>query len=626
MNGIDAKHLPGWGDSTDGCTVTDTIQRSDAAATAPASPALSWQDNRFRRAGAPVQIFSGSLHYFRVHPDQWRDRLVRLRDLGLNTVDTYIPWNFHQPHAGVAPDFTGWRDVAAFLRIAAEEGLDAIVRPGPYICAEWTNGGLPVWVTAGGVPLRSSDERFLAPMREWFAHLLPVLVPLQAREGGPIVAVQVENEFGSFGDDRAYPSHIAALLRDAGITELLFTADGPTDVMLDGGAVEGVLTALTLGSRADAARDLARSRRPDEPLLVAEFWNGWFDHWGHPHHVRAAESAAATLGDIVADGGSVSLYMAHGGTNFGLWAGANRVDGELRPTVTSYDSDAPIAEDGTLTPKFFAMRSVLGATAPLVSSAPTFVEPRVLPAVAGAGLAAALDILALPGRRMGATVTLDELGLDSGLVRLTAEVTLPARAVDLVLPQVADRAMIRRDGRTLGTVAAAGSVTVEGDGTPVGLEVLVESFGRVNYGWSVGEPKGLLAPVLVQRRAIQSWTAEPIDLAGADEAAIQRLHRAEPPADDADAAGAASAHFELSAPADAHLALPGFVRGFVWVNGFLLGRYWNIGPQQTLYVPNPLLRSGANVVTVLELERRGTSIELRDRAELGPEEEYIEHF
>lgn len=604
--------------------MTDTLPRpraDDAAPLAP-TPTLTWTGNRLMRDGAPTRLLSGSVHYFRIHPDQWRDRLQRVKDLGLNTVDTYVPWNFHQPLPDQAPDFTGWRDLERFLRIAGDLGLDATVRPGPYICAEWSNGGLPVWLTARGIPLRSSDERFLGPVREWFAHLLPRIAALQANVGGPVVAVQVENEFGSFGDDRSYPATIARELRDRGISELLFTADGPTELMLDAGAVDGVLQGLTLGSRVGAARDLARSRRPDEPLLVAEYWNGWFDHWGHPHHVRGSDNAAETLAAIVEDGGSVALYMAHGGTNFGLWAGANRVDGELRGTVTSYDSDAPIAEDGTLTEKFHAMREVLGATAPIVSRPPRMVAPQQVDVTDGAGLGEALASLAGTPRSVASTVAFEDLGQDSGMLMLSAEVVLPTGEVELVFPRVADRAMVRVDGRHVGTVTESGVVTVTGAGAPARVDVVVDNMGRVNYGWSLGERKGLLDPMLVQRRIVQRWEASSIDVAAAGEAQLARL--AAPGT--ADVAGGATATFSLPEPADAHLALPGFARGFVWINGFLLGRYWEIGPQQTLYVPAPLLRTGANVVTVLELERRGTRIELRDRPELGPEEEYIEHF
>lgn len=625
---------------------TAEVDTTGPVGPAPGSmaPALSWRDGRLLRRGVPTQVFSGSLHYFRVHPELWRDRLQRLVDLGLNSVDTYIPWNFHRPRESAPADFTGWRDLGGFIETAAETGLDVILRPGPYICAEWSNGGLPAWLTRRDVALRSSDPAFLTPVEEWFDELLPRIAPYQAVHGGPVVAVQVENEFGSYGDDPDYPAWIVAQLRRHGITELLYTADGPTDVMLDGGAVHGIFTAATLGSKPRAARELLATRRPGEPFLVAEFWNGWFDHWGHQHHVRDAANAAATLEGIVADGGSVSLYMAHGGTNFGLWAGANHVDGELRPTITSYDSDAPIAEDGTLTEKFFALREVLapGALGP-VSPAPAHLAPRQLDVENGIDLTAALDRLAGQATASAAKApSFEALGLDAGLVRYRAATVLPAGEVALHFERVADRALVFIGGERVGVVTGAGTLRVTGRARTAELTVVVENLGRVNYGPGLGEHKGLLGGVLVEgRRLVQGWTAEPVDLAAVDAPQLEALRAAAsatlgasttpgtsaaPGAPAPAGAGVATATVELSAPADTFLALPGFTKGFVWVNGFLLGRYWNVGPQQTLYVPAPLLRAGRNELVVLELEQRGTHLELRDRPELGPTEQYIEEF
>lgn len=627
--------------------MSDTIDRdaattadltTDGPTTAPATPLLNWHAGRLRRGGVPHQMLSGSLHYFRVHPDQWTDRLLRLTDLGLNTVDTYVPWNFHQPRADRAPDFTGWRDLEHFVRLAGDAGLDVVVRPGPYICAEWSNGGLPAWLTGRGVPLRTASPGFLDPVEEWFAELLPRITGLQAARGGPVVAVQVENEFGSYGDDAVYLDRLVALLRAGGVTELLYTADGPTPVMLDGGSVPGVLTAATLGSKPAAARDLLRSRRPDEPFVAAEYWSGWFDHWGHAHHVRGAVDAADTLRGIVADGGSVSIYMAHGGTNFGLWSGANDVDGELRPTTTSYDSDAPVAEDGTLTDKFFAMRAVLAPEAGPVRSAPPTFLPTGRHAVRhGASLAAVLDAVAGPPvLAVRPAPTVEDLGLEHGLVRYGADVLLPEGTVQLGLERVADRALVSLDGEPVGTVTGSGSLPLVGRGRTHRLEVLVEVLGRVNYGGRTGELKGLTGRVVVERRAVQTWDAAPVDVAALDAARLVSLPEA-PVAPVAtagsgsDAArasgpGVATAIVTVEEPADAHLALPGFTKGFVWVNGFLLGRYWNVGPQQTLYLPAPLLRRGANDVVVLELHERGAAVEVRDRPELGPTEVYVEEF
>ncbi|SIO85216.1 glycoside hydrolase family 35 protein [Nocardiopsis sp. JB363] len=593
---------------------------SPGADPAANAPTLTYRDGGFRRNGSPHQIFAGSMHYFRVHPDQWRDRLLRLVDLGLNTVDTYVAWNFHQPRPDEAPDFTGWRDLRRFLETAAEVGLDAIVRPGPYICAEWTNGGLPTWLTAGHTSLRTADSRFLEPVATWFDALLPHVADLQARHGGPVVAVQVENEYGSFGDDPHYVPAIRDLLVRGGISELLYTADGPTDPMLDTGAVDGALIALNFGSRAADARAVGRERRPGEPFFCAEFWNGWFDHWGHPHHVRDAADAAATVADIVADGGSVSLYMAHGGTNFGTWAGANDVDGELRPTVTSYDSDAAVAEDGTLTEKFHEIRKALGAPEAVRSEPPVMVTPVTAPVTAGAGLLPGLRELCAAPVETYSTGAFEEFGFESPLVRYEAEVLLPAYEVELSFQEVRDRALVYVDDVFVGAVTASGSVTVSGHGGPSRVILLVEALGQINYGPRLGERKGLVGPVLVDgRRMIQRWSVAEFPLASWERDAVSSGSDTDP-----SGAGFAFATVTLTAPADAHLALPGFGKGFVWVNDFLLGRYWEVGPQQTLYVPGPLLRAGENHIVVLELEHRGAEVELRDRPELGPTEEYVE--
>ncbi|MFJ6794937.1 beta-galactosidase family protein [Streptomyces sp. NPDC091268] len=590
--------------------------------------ALTYADGAFLRDGRPYRVLSGSLHYFRVHPEQWEDRLQRLAALGLNTVDTYVPWNFHEQAPGDIR-FDGWRDLDRFVRLARRTGLDVIVRPGPYICAEWDNGGLPAWLTGiPGMRLRTSHPPFLEAVGRWFDELIPRIAALQAARGGPVVAVQIENEYGSYGDDHAYVRRIRDALIARGITELLYTADGPTPLMLDAGTVPGELAAATFGSRPDGAAALLRSRRPDEPFFCAEFWNGWFDHWGEAHHVRSAASAAESVAGILDAGGSVSLYMAHGGTNFGLWAGANHDGDRLQPTVTSYDSDAPIAEHGALTPKFHALRDTLTALGggpagrPLPAD-PPLLTPRSLPVTRAAGLLDALRALGEPVRAP-APLSFEELGQASGLVLYAASPLLPPGTHVLTVSGLHDRAQVFVDAEPVAVLdRETSSCTVAGTGERIRLELLVENQGRINYGPLLGQGKGILGGVRVDRRLVHGWTMRRLPLDQWTPADVARAPSLGAPAG---AAGFAAARLTLDEPADAFVALPGFGKGFLWVNGSLLGRHWEVGPQRTLYLPRPFLRAGHNTLTVLELERFGDRIVLCDRPELGPPQEFVETF
>ena len=277
--------------------------------------------------GRPVRLLSGALHYFRVHEEHWGHRLAMLRAMGLNCVETYVPWNLHEPRPG---SFEDVQALGRFLDAAQEAGLWAIVRPGPYICAEWENGGLPHWLTGElGTRVRTRDERFLEHLERWFGVLLPLIVERQIDRGGPVIMVQVENEYGSYGSDAAYLGRLADVLRDAGVRVPLVTSDGPEDHMLSSGCIPGVLATVNFGSRAREGFETLRRHRPEGPLMCMEFWCGWFDHWGGEHITRSADDAAAALREILECGASVNLYMAHGGTSFAGWAGANRGGGAL---------------------------------------------------------------------------------------------------------------------------------------------------------------------------------------------------------------------------------------------------------------------------------------------------------
>ncbi|WP_412540879.1 glycoside hydrolase family 35 protein [Longispora sp. K20-0274] len=545
----------------------------------------------FELRGEPFRVLSGAMHYFRSLPEQWPARLRMLRAMGLNTVETYVAWNYHEPVAGVVERLD---HLARFLDDAAEAGLLAIVRPGPYICAEWENGGLPAWLTGSGVPLRCHDERFLAPVDRFFDALLPLVVERQVTRGGNVIMVQVENEYGSYGSDQAYLRYLADGLLARGVDVPLFTSDGPEDHMLTGGSVPGILATVNFGSDPKAAFETLKRHRPEDPPMCMEFWNGWFDHWGDEHVTRSAADAAATLEEMLALGGSVNFYMAHGGTNFGTWAGANRGgtyhDGDYQPTVTSYDYDAPIDERGAPTEKFWAFREVLAKYTSDIPD-PEPLPPVLAPRTVTLGEPTSWRGLVRDGVGSPMPASYEDLGVVHGLVLYRVEVPGPRQPYPLVVDGIADRAHVFVDGQLRATLERGGTNTIDDVPGPATVEVLVESLGRVNYGPHVGETKGIRA-LRHERQYLHGVTAYPLSWEDVPWGA------------GAEGAGPVFTRgvLKIDEPLDGYLAVPGGLRGYVWVNGFCLGRYNAVGPQRTLYLPAPILRSGPNEVVVLELD------------------------
>ena len=302
---------------------------------------LTCDETSFRLHGKKFHIYSGAMHYFRILPQYWEDRLQKLKAAGFNTVETYVCWNLHEPQKGQF-DFSGRLDLVRFLETAQKVGLYALVRPGPYICAEWDFGGLPAWLLRErDLRLRCSDPRFLGHVADYFRVLLPKLLPLQCSRGGNLLALQVENEYGSYGNDKTYLRFLRDLIRSCGVEVPLFTSDGPASSMLSGGTVEGAWPTVNFGSGADKAFQALERLSGRGPRMCTEFWCGWFDHWGEKHHTRDTAEMLRELSLLLEQDASFSLYMFHGGTNFGFTAGANQYI-RYNPTVTSYDYDAPL--------------------------------------------------------------------------------------------------------------------------------------------------------------------------------------------------------------------------------------------------------------------------------------------
>lgn len=575
----------------------------------------------------PVRILSGALHYFRVHPDHWADRIEKARLMGLDTIETYVPWSDHEPSPG-SWTTEGMLDLGRFLDLVQEAGLRAIVRPGPYICAEYDNGGLPAWLFSDPeVGVRRLEPRFMAAVEKYLRRVYDIVVPRQIDHGGPVVLVQIENEYGAYGDDPDYLRALVDITRDSGITVPLTTVDQPADDMLARGSLPELHKTGSFGSRSRERLATLRRFQPTGPLMSSEYWNGWFDHWGGSHHVTSAAEQARDLDDLLSTGASVNLYMFHGGTNFGFTNGAND-KGVYEPTVTSYDYDAPLDEAGNPTEKFFAFRDVLAkyTTIPsgrLERSGAGCPEPAVR-ASGGTGLVDSLAHLGSWTEALPTPALFDDLGHYRGLMALRAD--LGGRATTLSVAEVRDRAACYVDGVRVGTLERArGDRSID---LPAGRELIlvVEDQGRVNYDQRIGEPKGLIGPVTLDgvdagagtranAGADASWSALAIDLSLLDAV----------PASGVGAAGAGGPvdgvlrfEFDLDEPSDLYLDPSALGKGVAFVNGFALGRYWSRGPQKTLYVPGPATRAGANELVVVELDEARGAPRFSAQPDLGP--------
>jgi beta-galactosidase len=559
-------------------------------------------DADFLLDGRPFRILSGALHYFRVHPGLWADRIDKARRMGLNTIETYVPWNAHAPERGTF-DLTGGLDLDRFLGLIADAGMHAIVRPGPYICAEWDNGGLPTWLLGDpGVGVRSYEPRYLDAVREYLGQVYRVVVPRQIDRGGPVILVQIENEYGAYGSDHRYLAELTAYTREAGITVPLTTVDQPLGGMLAAGSIDGLHRTASFGSRAAERLAILRTQQPTGPLMCSEFWCGWFDHWGAHHHTTSAEESAAELDALLAAGASVNIYMFHGGTNFGLTNGAND-KGTYQPLVTSYDYDAPLDEAGNPTAKYHAFRDVIARYHKVPDSVPPPARPLPTPV---ASLHDPVPLLGAP-QRWGTWQTHEQLPTLDELAP-TPRLALARTTIDddgpgvLVFGEIRDRVTVFLDGVRLGTLLREHhDRAIELPLTEGELTLLIEDLGRVDYGPRIGEPKGVIGGVELHGEPLTDWDVLPIDAAALPD-------RCPGSADGAEVVGALAGPVlvrgRLTVPesTDLFLDTAGWGKGMVWFNGFLLGRYWRRGPQRTLYVPAPVVRAGANDVVVLELD------------------------
>lgn len=588
---------------------------------------LTYKGKDFYMDGEKYTVFSGAMHYFRIPKEYWYDRLLKLKECGFNTVETYTPWNLHEPKEGEF-DFSGNLDLEAYITMAENLGLNVIVRPGPYICAEWEFGGLPAWLlTYEKMVLRCNDPLFLSKLSRYLKTVLGKIRPHLASQGGNVIMLQIENEYGSYGNDKEYLRAIAKIYEEAGMDCLCFTADGPYYTMLSGGTLPEYLAVANFGSKPETYLSVLAEYRPEQPLMCGEYWCGWFDHWFEEHHTRSAEDIASDFEGFFRVGASFSFYMFHGGTNFGFMNGANYGE-KYEPTVTSYDYSAPLNEAGDRTPTYYAVRDVI---AKYVGKAPALTATETKKKAYGkvaltesADLFENLDRIANPVHS-AAPKFMEELGQSYGYILYRSTLKGPHEDGGLVVEPIHDRAQIFFDGEYKGVYTRWAPPKEEelvpvklGMGDEVRLDILVENMGRVNYGHKIRDRKGIervrLGYVSIQHHFGWDMYSLPMEeeLEGLVFAAAEEKRYTTPTF--------FRGTLEIDGtPCDTFLRLDGFHKGFVKINGFNIGRYFNdAGPQKTLFVPAPILKTGKNEILVFESDATDTlSLTFEDTPDLG---------
>jgi beta-galactosidase len=544
----------------------------------------------------PILIRCGEMHFARIPREYWQHRLRMARAMGLNAVCAYLYWNRHEPRPGEFR-FDGWNDVAAFCSIAQQEGLLVILRPGPYSCAEWDLGGFPWWLLkTPDIKLRTRDPRYTAACRRYLLEVGKQLSPLQITRGGPIIMVQVENEYGSYGNDRQYIGMLRDNLLEAGFDVPLFTCDGP--VQLKNDVREDIFCVVNFGGDPAGAFKALREIRPTGPLMCGEFYPGWFDSWGRAHHVGAIDSVIKDLQYMLEQNASFSIYMAHGGTSFGFSAGANSPP--FSPQSTSYDYDAPMNEAGNTTPKFFALRELFekhlspGETLPPV--------PPVNPAMSVPQIE--LKESAELWKNLGPAIAdrhpqcMEMYDVPHGCVLYRTQI--PAGdAATLKIIQLHDYGLIFLDGKKIATLDRRhkqNSCELPARSSNATLDILIEAMGHVNYGIHIHDRKGITERVELNGIELLNWKIYPLPL---DDRQLDSLKfELSRPTGPAFYRGS----FDLTENADTYLDMTRWGKGVVWINGHNLGRFWSIGPQQTLYLPGPWLQKGRNEIIVFEID------------------------
>ena len=566
--------------------------------------------NTFLLDGKPFVVKAAEMHYPRIPRPYWEHRIQMCKALGMNTVCIYVFWNIHEQREGEF-DFTDNNDVAEFCRLCQKNGLFVIVRPGPYVCAEWEMGGLPWWLLKKkDIRLREQDPYFMERVKLFEQKVGEQLTPLTIQRGGPIIMMQVENEYGSYGENKPYVSEIRDCLRGIYGSELtLFQCDWSSNFEKNG--LNDLVWTMNFGTGANIDQQFRRlgKLRPDAPKMCSEFWSGWFDKWGARHETRPAKDMVDGMDEMLSKGISFSLYMTHGGTSFGHWAGANSPG--FAPDVTSYDYDAPINEYGQATPKFWELRTMMakyndGKKLPAVPKAPmpVITVPKF-------ELTEFVPLLQADGKEVsGAIRTFEEMDMGWGTMVYTTK--LPdIKAKSILTADFHDFAQVFIDGKYIGKIDRVKnekSLTLPPVRKDAELAIIVEGMGRINFGRAIKDFKGIVGEVTITSEDDDMETTwKPLqwsNIAIADnyDIAVKTLANKTLPSDkDILKPGYHRGYFNINKVGDTFLNFETWGKGLVWVNGHAMGRIWSIGPQQTLYIPGCWLKKGKNEVIVLDI-------------------------
>lgn len=596
--------------------VSRPLESADVSANIPGeniSPRFSSSDGSFMLDGKPFVIKAAELHYPRIPKEYWEHRIQMCKALGMNTICLYVFWNSHEPERDKF-DFTGQNNLREFVELCDANGMKVILRPGPYVCAEWEMGGLPWWLLKKkDIRLREQDPFFLERVDKFQKKVAEQVGDLTIADGGPIIMIQVENEYGSYGKDKPYVSAIRDMLRDNfGDDVTLFQCDWSSN-FLDNG-LDDLLWTINFGTGANIDQQFAplKEVRPDSPLMCSEFWSGWFDKWGANHETRPAADMIAGIDEMLSKNISFSLYMTHGGTNWGHWAGANSPG--FAPDVTSYDYDAPISESGAPTPKYWALRETLSkyAGGEKLSKVPVAIPVTAVPEFSFTEVAPLVDNLPAP-RHDADIKTMEEY--DQGFGSILYRTTLPELSSPalLTVDEPHDFAQIFVDGKYVGKLDRRNGEkelmlpACQKDAT---LDILVEAMGRINFGRAIKDFKGITGNVTITVENdgykwvsdLKNWQVFNIN----DAYDTYSLMSFRPVSevcktDGRYPIGVYRGRFNLKKPADTFLNFETWGKGLVYVNGHPMGRIWEIGPQQTLYMPGCWLKKGENEILVFDV-------------------------